>query len=387
MTDRMRVGIIGPGGRGIAVGSMWVRQGQAEIVCVSDIASDALERARGRLAEVAPSCEYYGSNAELLGRDDLDLVMVTTFDPYHAEPSIEVLEAGKNLFVEKPMTQTIEDARRVVEAWRKSGRLLIVDHELRYCDFIMYAKDKIEKGQIGAPRLAVTLDSCGRMGSFFRRARARTTEKIVSLTVQKGVHHLDLQSHLMAARPKRVFATGGLAAYGGDKPNDLTCGECDEADTCAYGRGLCGPGRPRDFAPNGLCVFAEEIDVNDHMTAAIEYENGARGSYTECFFTPEYKAEMRITGDEGQIDVLYKGGHTCLVRVSSLNSTTFEETLFSPSSGHGGGDFLFAGQVRQGVMENRQIRPDGLDGYYAVAVAASCHESCRTGEPVDIPSV
>ena len=383
----MRVGIIGPGGRGLAVGCLWIREGVADIVAVSDLRVDGLERAKARLCEVAPNAEYYTDNAELLARDDLDLVIVATYDPYHAEPSVEVLNAGKDLFVEKPMTQTIEDARRVVEAWRASGRLGVVGHELRHCNFIQYAKRRIAEGAIGRPIMAVTLDSCGRMGGFFRRWKTRVEERIVSLTLQKGTHHLDLQSYLMDARPKRVFATAGRSVFGGDKPNDLTCGVCDEADTCPYGRGLCGPGRPRDFHPDGLCVYAEEVDITDHTAAVIDYGNGARGSFVECFFTPEYKAEIRITGDEGQLDILYKSGSAFTVRHSTLNSTLFEEKAFPSEVGHGGGDDRLAHEVRRAVMEGGAANPDLLDGYYAVAVAASIHDSATTGMPVDIPAM
>ena len=225
------------------------------------------------------------------------------------------------------------------------------------------------------------------MGSFFRRWKTRTEERIVALTVQKGTHELDLQSYLMGARPRRVFATAGRAVFGGDKPNDLTCGVCDEADTCPYGRGLCGPDRPRDFRPDGLCVYAREIDIEDHTAAVIDYDNGTRGSFVECFLTPEYKAEIRITGDEGQLDIYFKGGHAFIVRLGTLNSTLFEEKTFVGSGGHGGGDELLAHEVRRAVMEGGTIHPDLLDGYYAVGVAVAIHESAKTGMPVDIPAL
>ena len=377
----MRVGIIGPGGRGLAVGCLWIREGVADIVAVSDLRVDGLERAKARLCEVAPNAEYYTDNAELLARDDLDLVIVATYDPYHAEPSVEVLNAGKDLFVEKPMTQTIEDARRVVEAWRASGRLGVVGHELRHCNFIQYAKRRIAEGAIGRPIMAVTLDSCGRMGGFFRRWKTRVEERIVSLTLQKGTHHLDLQSYLMDARPKRVFATAGRSVFGGDKPNDLTCGVCDEA-------GICTEFSERE--KKTMCCFRQEVDVEDHSMVLMDMGD-VRAAYLQCHYATETVRNYVLIGTLGRAEL---SNNTITVTTQKANKTKARaKSLFATSTinvgaapgGHGGADPQVCRDFVDLVLEGRIPVATPQAGRMCVAVGCAATHSLRNGNvAVDI---
>lgn len=385
MKQRIRVAVIGPGSRGLNLVRQWNQLGIADVVAVSDIRQEGIERAREALAVTAPACTYFTSNTELLQRDDLDLVFVTTHDAYHAAPALAALNAGKNVFVEKPITQNAADAAALVEAARRNGVQLFAGHEMQHCDFILHAQRRIAEGAIGKPRLAVSMDSCGRMGNYFRRPNTRTREEIIALTLQKGVHQLDIQALLLDARPRRAFAVSGPLRFGGNKPNDLRCRNCPEITTCAYAFPHSrANGNPVGNPEFDLCVFAQEIDVPDHVCATIAYDSGVCGNFTECFFTPEYKVEHRIVGDEGQIDILYKHGFPSRVRLTRLNSMTVEEEIFSSQGGHGGGDERLAEAVYDAIVSGQPARPDGLDGYYAVAVAEAIALSEQTGEPQDI---
>jgi len=89
---------------------------------------------------------------ELVAADDIDAVDIVAPNHLHAEMAIAALEAGRHVLLEKPMATTVEDAARIVEAVRRSGRQLSVGHELRLSAQWAPVRRLIEEGAVGAPR-------------------------------------------------------------------------------------------------------------------------------------------------------------------------------------------------------------------------------------------
>ena len=112
--------------------------------------SDAnLARAEGFASEyeclaVAPD--------ELYGRDDIDAVVMALPPQFHAEAAIRAVEAGKHVLVEKPIALTVPDAVRAVDAARKSRRLFMVGHVLRFHPAFEKLKQLIDEGELGDVR-------------------------------------------------------------------------------------------------------------------------------------------------------------------------------------------------------------------------------------------
>ena len=75
-----------------------------------------------------------------------------------------------------------------------------------------------------------------------------------------------------------MSAFGSLDFYGGDKPNNLTCPECPEKDTCTEAQ----------LGNMSQCVFRKEVNVEDNTVMIMELENGIGASYEQCNFAPEY---------------------------------------------------------------------------------------------------
>ena len=120
--DKIRIALIGAGGMGTADAGSTLASG-AELVAVADCYSGRLERAKESWGNRLFTTRDY---REILAKPDIDAVIIATPDHWHAQIAIEAMNAGKDVYVEKPMVQKIADGRLVVEAAKKTGRILQV---------------------------------------------------------------------------------------------------------------------------------------------------------------------------------------------------------------------------------------------------------------------
>ena len=149
--DRIRIGHIGVGGNGTGMLRRIVRRSSeladVEAAAVCDVYSRHRERAR-RIAGLE-SKDVYVDYHELLGRDDIDAVLIATPDHWHSRMAIDAMKAGKDVYLQKPMTLTVNEARDTAAAARQHQRVLQVGSQ--YLSDMRYrvARDMIEAGEIG----------------------------------------------------------------------------------------------------------------------------------------------------------------------------------------------------------------------------------------------
>jgi predicted dehydrogenase len=113
---------------------------------------DSSEEARARWAHAFPSARVSADFDELLDDPALDAVVVATHVPSHPELALRGLEAGKHVFVEKPLAQSAAEAERVADAAREAGRVLMVGHLLEYHPGVEKLHQLIRGGELGEIR-------------------------------------------------------------------------------------------------------------------------------------------------------------------------------------------------------------------------------------------
>ncbi|MZB29791.1 inositol 2-dehydrogenase, partial [Salmonella enterica subsp. enterica serovar Kentucky] len=119
----LRLGVIGAG----AIGKEHIRrctqvlQG-ATVVAVSDI---NLDNARAAVNALGLKAEVYADGQDVIKAQDVDALIVTSWDPTHEAFTLGAIEAGKPVFCEKPLAMTAEGCRRIVDAEMKAGRRLV----------------------------------------------------------------------------------------------------------------------------------------------------------------------------------------------------------------------------------------------------------------------
>ena len=151
--DRINIGFIGVGGRGRGhLRRIYARsqeQADVQIVAVSDIYTKRKERAR-LMAKLAPK-DVHHEYLDMLSREDVDAVYISSPDHWHAPMTFDALDSGKDVYLEKPMTYTLHEAREVAERVRLLKRVLQVGSQHLSEQRYHRAREVITKGWIGQP--------------------------------------------------------------------------------------------------------------------------------------------------------------------------------------------------------------------------------------------
>ncbi len=157
-SDKITIGFIGNGKQGTILANPFIEIGEAQIVATNDV--DAIKRLRfkewidRRYTEQTgsgsySSCTVHDDYQEIIERDDIDAVIVCTPDHWHAHPSIAALNAGKDVYCEKPLAHSVEEGRAMVEATRRNNRVFQTGSMQRSWGNFRKACELVRNGYIG----------------------------------------------------------------------------------------------------------------------------------------------------------------------------------------------------------------------------------------------
>jgi len=256
--DRINVGIIGVGGMGFGHVKMLKPNPRVQITAVSDIYTERKKRAREfiGLAEKDVHHEY----KELLARPDVDAVFVVTPDHWHYRMAMDALDAGKDVYVQKPMAYRIEEAKTMAERVKKSGRVLQVGSQYASEPQYFRAREAVQQGLIGKPLWA--------QGTYCRNTFHG--EWNYTIDPEGTAESIDWKRFLGSA-PKRAFSPDRYFRwrkywdYSGGIATDLL-----------YHRLVpflvtLGPQFPVRVSSNGGIYVHKDREVPDTVSTTIEY--------------------------------------------------------------------------------------------------------------------
>jgi predicted dehydrogenase len=149
--DRVRVGLIGCGGQGNWDANDFAKQPNVEIVALADVYEGSINEtlASKALKLDAARTAKYKDFRRLLDDKTIDAVIVATPDHWHALATILACQAGKDVYVEKPLALTVVEGRRMVEAARKHNRVVQVGTQQRSARHFQKAVELVREGKIG----------------------------------------------------------------------------------------------------------------------------------------------------------------------------------------------------------------------------------------------
>jgi predicted dehydrogenase len=247
--ERINVGIIGAGGQGRGDWGRFIKQPEVNPVAVCDVYRPHLEKA---LATANGRAQGYKDFRKLLERKDVDAVIVATPDHWHAIPTIMACQAGKDVYVEKPLALTIKEGRAMVNAARKYQRVVQTGSQQRSGEHYARAVELIRGGKLGkiahitAGHIRNSMPGFGRYkdeppppeldwGMWLGPAPSRPYNKLRCIynfrwfwdysggqMTNWGAHNLDIARWAMNVRsPISVAAFGGRFALddGGETPD------------------------------------------------------------------------------------------------------------------------------------------------------------------------
>lgn len=147
--DRIRGAIIGSGGRGRYLIGEFKETG-VEVAAVCDVYEPNLQAG---LKAASDGAKAYDNYKRVIEDKSIDFVVVAAPDHWHAQMTIDAVEAGKDVYVEKPMAHTIADGYRMIEAARRTRRVVQVGTQRRSYDIFLEAREIMASGQTGTVRL------------------------------------------------------------------------------------------------------------------------------------------------------------------------------------------------------------------------------------------
>jgi predicted dehydrogenase len=146
--DRINIGVIGCGGRGSYVADAFHDFGKKNNACQIVAACDVYEK-RKKAVAVKFDVKGYRDYRELLNQSDVDAVVIATPDHWHARMAMDAMDKGKDVYLEKPMVHTNDEARQLVDTVKETKRILQVGSQTTSADIWWKAKKAIADGMIG----------------------------------------------------------------------------------------------------------------------------------------------------------------------------------------------------------------------------------------------
>ncbi|HEX5414410.1 MAG TPA: Gfo/Idh/MocA family oxidoreductase [Chloroflexota bacterium] len=202
------IGVIGYGYWGPNLVRNFNEAPGSRLVAVSDLSTERLAVARSLHPLVKTTTDY----RELLEDPAIDAVVVSTPVATHFELGMQALRAGKHLLVEKPLTASVEEAERLLEAAAARRRILMVDHTFIYTGAVQKIKEVVDAELLG--RLYY-FDSVRVNLGLFRSD--------VNVLWDLAVHDLSIMDYVLNANPTAVAATGCIHLGNTENIAYLTC--------------------------------------------------------------------------------------------------------------------------------------------------------------------
>lgn len=164
------------------------------------VACDSDTAAHSKLAAAFPGTEITGDPSRIINDSSLDAVVIATPPASHFELALKALQAGKDVFVEKPLVLSIDHGRKLLEVSERDKRILMVGHIMEYHPASLKLKEYVDSGKLGKIHYL-----------YSTRVNLGKVRDIENALWSFAPHDISLIIFLLGQMPCRVTATG--AAY------------------------------------------------------------------------------------------------------------------------------------------------------------------------------
>jgi len=285
--DRIGLGVIGVGDRGRSDMSQFQLNPAIDVVALCDIYGDQIDRAKQK----APNARSFTDHRKLLELKDVDIVLIATPDHWHAPITIDALNAGKDVYVEKPLTLTIEEGPKIVKVARINKRVCQVGMQQRSGKHYLEAKrEYFDTGRLGR----ITLARTWWHGNSYHLRKAPAS-------LQQKPANLDWVRFLGPVKwrdwdPQQYYNWRAYLDFGGGQVTDLFTHWVDVVHM------LLGRDIPTAAdAAGGVYAYKDGRTAPDTINVLLEY-NGEFTVTFEATLVPGIKgAGVEIAGTDGKL--------------------------------------------------------------------------------------
>jgi predicted dehydrogenase len=276
--DRIRVALIGNGIQGSGDARTSLATGGVELVAVSDVYQGRLIRAKEVWGDRVFTTRDY---REVLARPDVDAVIIATPDHWHRKISVDAMNAGKDVYCEKPMVQLIDDGQEVIDAQKRTGRIMQVGSQRVSSIVYQKAKELLEGGAIGELNLVEAwVDRNSAIGAWQYSIPPDASPSTIDWDRFLG------RAPKLPFEPVRLFRWRNYRDYGTGVGGDLFV---HLFSGIHFVLGAIGP--TRVFTTGGIRFWKDGRDVPDVMLGLYDYP--ARGKF------PAFNLSLRVDFADG----------------------------------------------------------------------------------------
>lgn len=220
--SKLQLGLTGCGGRGKWLARLFEQHGDTKVVAVHDYFKDRAEKA-AEMFGVPANRVFTGLDGYKAMLDaGIDALAVETPPCFHPEQALAGIEAGKHVYLAKPVAVDVAGCNTILEASKKAGDklCLLVDFQTRNNEFFRGAAERVHQGMIGTPVCGQTFYYTGRLGkqaepgSEVARLKNWVFDKRLSgdIIVEQNIHVLDVMNWFLQGHPEKALGDGGRKA-------------------------------------------------------------------------------------------------------------------------------------------------------------------------------
>ena len=353
MSDGFRFGIIGCGRIAPRHADSLVHIDGARLVAAADIKVSRAENLAARISREydrrgLPPVEPCADYRELLDRSDIDVVNICTPSGLHAQMTIDALEAGKHVIVEKPMALSLADADAMIETSRRTGKRLCVVLQNRYNPPMRDLRRLVEDGRLGRLLLGNATVRWYRPQEYYEDGWHGTWAMDGGALMNQSIHHIDALQWIMG----------------------------DVQTVFAY-----------------TATLGHRMEAEDVGTAVLKFRSGAVGCVEGSTITwPEnLEGSVTVFGERGSVKV----GGTALNRKVLWKvdgELEHERELIvhdeiDPPSVYGESHKAVIEEMLSALQENRDHAQNGHEARRSVALVLAMYESARRGSEVEVSQI
>jgi predicted dehydrogenase len=152
-SDQLVLGVIGSGGRGTAVMTVFQSQAEVKVSAICDVYEPNLEHAISVAVKDGSQPKAYRNYKDLLADKDIQAVLIATPEHWHFQMVIDAIAAGKDIYVEKPLCRTPEEGVALIQAEKTSKCVIQVGMQRRSYDLYLTARKVVASGTLGQVRM------------------------------------------------------------------------------------------------------------------------------------------------------------------------------------------------------------------------------------------
>ena len=325
--------ILGVAVVGLGVGEQHARAFGSHPACRMRTLCDLDTTRAESLAAAFPGCGVSRHFEEVIGRSDVDIVSIASYDHMHAEQVCAALDAGKHVFVEKPICTKLEELRRIKAGWLASdGRLKLRSNlVLRGAPLYVWLRERLRDGHFGKIYAFDGDYLYGRLHKITHGWRRNIAD--YSVMEGGGIHLIDLLLWLTAARPTHVFARG-----------------------------------------NRICTEAANLPFNDFAAASLEFDSGLIARITANFgCVHRHQHVLRVFGTDATFLYDDQGPRLHASRDSDRRS---EQLAYDPLPATKG---VLIPEFVRSVLNNSSDQSETQSFFDGISVCVAADRSAATG--------